>query len=91
MNDLLGRRLEEATAANTTLIDFQFFDNKFELRSIRIIQDNLLRNKALFDAKRLKEWKERKLMNEEDKANRIRQIELDSKKEKDKIDEESKE
>lgn len=33
---------------------------------VRKIQDNLKRNKAKYDADRLQEWKERKLMNDED-------------------------
>lgn len=91
LSDLIGRRLEEATARNKTLIDFQFFDNKFDLRSIEIIQANLVRNKAQYDADRLQEWRERKLMFGEDNAMRIKQIEQEAKKKKNQLDEESKE
>lgn len=33
---------------------------------MRAIQDNLIRNKKKYDEDRLREWKERKLMNAED-------------------------
>jgi hypothetical protein len=48
------------------LIDFEFGFNKFTLDQVRTIQDNLRRNKRKYDEDRLREWKERKLMNDED-------------------------
>ena len=91
LSETIGRKLEEVTAANKTLIDFQFYDNKLDLRSIEIIQANIKRNKAQYDADRLQEWKERKLMFNEDNAMRIKQIEMESRKKKNQLDEESKE
>lgn len=66
MDEECGSLFEEATRKNTTLIDFEFGFNNFKLEDVRKIQENLKRNKALYDAERLKEWKERKLMNDED-------------------------
>ena len=51
---------------NKDLIDFEFGFNKFSLLQIRTLQDYLRRNKAQYDQDRLREWKERKLMNDED-------------------------
>jgi hypothetical protein len=36
------------------------------LVQVRKIQDNLKRNKAMYDEERLREWRERKLMYDED-------------------------
>lgn len=55
-----------ATHNNHTLIDFEFGFNNFKLDQVRKIQDNLKRNKAEYDEERLREWRERKLMNDED-------------------------
>ena len=66
MDEKCGELFEEATRYNTTLIDFDFGFNNFSLEHIRKIQDNLMRNKAFYDSERLREWKERKLMNDED-------------------------
>jgi hypothetical protein len=73
------------------LIDFHFFDNKFELSSIEIIKRNLLRNKKNYDEARLQEWKERKLMNGEDMAMYMRKLDLEAKKKQMNLEEESKE
>jgi hypothetical protein len=54
-------------------------------------QEYLLRNKALYDKERLKEWKERKLMNDEDVRLKNLYLEEESKKEKDRMEEEARE
>jgi hypothetical protein len=93
-NDLsenIGRKLEDATAANKTLIDFQFYENKFDLRSIEIIQANIKRNKEQYDRDRLQEWRERKLMANEDSEMHIKQVQTEAQKKKNQLEEESKE
>ena len=66
MDERCGAKWMVTTAVNTDLIDFEFGFNKFTLEQIRTIQDNLRRNKRKYDEDRLREWRERKLMNEED-------------------------
>jgi hypothetical protein len=66
MDEKCGELFEEATRYNDTLIDFEFSFNNFKLDDVRKIQDNLKRNKSKFDSERLREWRERKLMNDED-------------------------
>ena len=51
---------------NFTLIDLDFSSNNFTMEDSRQIQEYLKRNKAIFDAERVKEWKERKFMRGED-------------------------
>ena len=51
---------------NTSLIDLDFSCNNFTMEDSRQIQEYLVRNKAIYDAERLKEWKERKIMRNED-------------------------
>jgi len=51
---------------NTTLIDLECGFNTFRLQETRKIQELLRNNKAIYDAERLKEWQERKLMRDED-------------------------
>ena len=55
----------EKLEKNTSLIDFDFSGNSFTMEDSRAIQEILKRNKAAYDAERLKEWKERKLMRHE--------------------------
>ena len=62
-----AKKFRECIMSNFTLIDFDFsMNDKIELEDSRAIQDYLRRNKAMYDAERLKEWKERKLMRAED-------------------------
>jgi hypothetical protein len=51
---------------NTSLIDLDFSGNNFTMEDSRQIQEYLVRNKAIYDAERVKEWKERKVMRNED-------------------------
>lgn len=66
MDGASGKSFREKMMVNTTLIDFDFSMNGFELDDSRAIQDYLKRNKAAYDAERLKEWRERKKMLHED-------------------------
>jgi len=51
----------------------------------------LRRNKAAYDAERLKEWKERKMMRNEDQALQNMYLEESSKKEQGRMEEEARE
>jgi len=51
---------------NTSLADLDFSCNNFTMEDSRQIQEYLVRNKALYDVERLKEWRERKIMRKED-------------------------
>lgn len=62
----MGDKLVHATAQNETLIDLNFSFNNFSIEQTRQIQANIKRNKAMYDAERLKEWRERKSMRDED-------------------------
>lgn len=64
-----GEMFKQKLETNHTLIDFDYSMNKpFNLEDSRQIQDYLRRNKAEYDAERLKEWKERKFMKAEDEV-----------------------
>lgn len=64
----IGKEFKSVLEVNETLIDFEFGFNQFHLKEVRIIQEYLRRNKAKYDAARLREWKERKFMRGEDEA-----------------------
>jgi hypothetical protein len=66
LNDDVGAKLREKLEHNFSLIDLDYTMNSFNVDDSRLIQQYLKRNKAIYDAERLKEWKERKLMKEED-------------------------
>lgn len=87
----LGEDFAECIKANKTIIDFQFFNNEFSLEHTRKIQEYLRRNKAAYDAERLKEWKERKMMRGEDQALQNMYLEESSKKEQGRMEEEARE
>ena len=102
MDEKCGELFEEATRANDTLIDFEFGFNNFALNDvillfltsylqIRKIQDNLRRNKRKYDEERLREWRERKLMNEEDIKLRALYLNEQSRKEEMRMEEEARE
>ena len=76
---------------NTTLIDLDFSGNNFTMEDSRQIQEYLKRNKALYDAERLKEWRERKLMRGEDEQLRKMYLAENASKEQAIIEEEAKE
>jgi len=91
MDEKCGELFEEATRFNDTLIDFEFGMNNFSLNDVRKIQDNLKRNKAKYDAERLREWRERKLMFDEDVRLRNLYLEEQSRKEQERMEEETRE
>lgn len=92
IDDKLGQLFEEALQPqnNKTLIDFEFAYNNFTQETTIKIQDHLKRNHAEYRAERLKEWKERKLMNAEDVSLKNLYLEEHSRKEQDRFEEEAK-
>jgi len=62
----IGKEIRKLLEVNFTLIDLEIGFNNFDLKDVRAIQIMLRRNKAMFDKERLKEWRERKLMKNED-------------------------
>lgn len=66
LDEQIGKAFEEAMQVNTTLIDFDFSFNNFEVDTIRKLQASLRRNKEIYDANGLREWTERTSMREED-------------------------
>ena len=62
--------LLEAMEINTTLISMDLSENDLSVRDIRQINDYLKRNKKMYDEERLREFRERKMMNEEDTKNK---------------------
>eukprot|EP00344_Euplotes_crassus_P008834 CAMPEP_0196994748 /NCGR_PEP_ID=MMETSP1380-20130617/1001_1 /TAXON_ID=5936 /ORGANISM="Euplotes crassus, Strain CT5" /LENGTH=379 /DNA_ID=CAMNT_0042410209 /DNA_START=9 /DNA_END=1148 /DNA_ORIENTATION=- len=81
MKEDCGEKFVNCTNVNTNLICFEFGMNNFSLEQTREIQDNLRRNKKAYDDERFMEWKERKLMAEEERSMKI----LDTVQEKDRI------
>jgi hypothetical protein len=71
MNEECSERFVESTSKNESLICFEFGFNNFKLEHIKEIIANLVRNKAAYDEARFREWKERKLMSEEESQMRI--------------------
>lgn len=53
MDESCGKKWVSTTQVNSDLIDFEFGFNKFTLEQIRSIQDNLRRNKRMYDEARL--------------------------------------
>lgn len=66
MEETIGTEFVIHTDVNKTLICFEFGLNDFILPQVLEIQKNLRWNKAAYDAMRLREWKERKRMAEEE-------------------------
>jgi hypothetical protein len=58
---------------------------------VRKIQDNLKRNKAMYDEERLREWRERKLMYDEDVRLKTLYLQEQSRKEQMRMEEEARE
>lgn len=91
MDEECGRMFREKMETNHTLIDFDFSMNNFSMQDSRAIQDCLMRNKREYDAERLKEWDERKIMREDDEQMKELQLQEQSKKEQDRMEEEARE
>lgn len=68
LDDSLGKDFKNMLEVNTTLIDFEISFNMFHLTDVREIQRLLQRNNKEFNENRLREWKERKhMLNEDEK------------------------
>jgi len=65
-----GDILVDAMETNTTLINLEIADNGLSVVQIRKIQEYLTENKKAYDKERLQEFKERKLMFDEDSSNK---------------------
>ena len=89
MDTNCGDRWLDLLDVNEDLIDFEFGFNKFALEQVRGLQDRLKRNKAKYDAERLQEWKERKLMNDEDVRLKNLYLEEQARKEQERMEEEA--
>ena len=74
MDQKIGELFRSKLEENKTLIDFDFSMNQFSIADSQAIQDMLMSNKADYDAERLKEWRERKAMRDEDNALRTKQL-----------------
>lgn len=91
MDERCGQKWVVTTEVNRDLIDFEFGFNKFSLEQIRAIQDNLRRNKKQYDEDRLREWRERKLMNDEDVRLKNQYLEEQARAEQERMEEEARE
>ena len=72
------------------MIDFEFGFNNFRLDDIRMLQNLLRRNKAEYDEARLLEWRERKMMREEDQGLAKYYLEAETRQEQNRMEEEAK-
>ena len=93
-NDLdenCGQRFADKLQNNFTLIDLDFSNNNFSMEDSRQIQVYMKRNKALYDAERIKEWRERKNMRGEDESLRKMYMGENASKEQAIIEEEARE
>jgi len=86
-----GEIMNEVLDKNHTLIDFDYSLNEFSMEDSRDIQDKLRRNKRQYDEERLQEWRERKMMREEDEQLKLLQLQMNSKKEQMRMEEEARE
>lgn len=87
----IGYAIRKLLETNFTLIDLEIGFNNFALGDVREIQKALRRNKEMYDAERLKEWKERKLMRDEDERLHALYLKEQSKKEEVRMETETKE
>ncbi len=70
ISDNAAEALVDAMESNRTLISLEITDNGLTVEQIRKLQNCLNRNKKIYDDERLREFKERKLMHEEDTGNK---------------------
>ena len=89
LNEDVGAKLREKLEFNYSLIDLDYSMNSFNIDDSRAIQSYLRRNKALYDAERVKEWKERKLMRDEDHQLKELYLAEQGKDEQDRMEEEA--
>mmetsp|Transcript_13389 Transcript_13389/g.20936 ORF Transcript_13389/g.20936 Transcript_13389/m.20936 type:complete len:153 (+) Transcript_13389:613-1071(+) len=91
MDEKCGTMFRERMEGNHSLIDFDFTMNNFNLNDSQSIQDCLTRNKTEYDTERLKEWKERKKMRDEDEKMKAIYLLEAAKKEQVRMEEEARE
>lgn len=89
MDEKCGSIFKEKIMENDTLIDMDFTQNGFSMTDSQAIQDWLMRNKANYDAERLKEWQERKIMRATDEKLRELYLKRNSAKEQARMEEEA--
>jgi hypothetical protein len=89
LNEDCGIKLREKLEHNYTLVDLDYTMNSFSIDDSRLIQEYLKRNKSMYDAERLKEWKERKLMREEDQKLKELYLSEQGKTEQERMEEEA--
>ena len=91
LDDIIGKECDDFLDENMTLIDFEFGFNTFHLDQVRSIQEKLKRNNKLYEAERLKEWRERKSMRDEDEKLTEMYLDEQTKREQKRMEEENKE
>jgi len=87
----IGTQIRKMLEKNHTIIDLEIGFNNFSLEDTDAIQKALVRNKQLYDAERLKEWRERKLMKNEDERLHALYLREQSKREELRMETETKE
>lgn len=87
----LGKDFKEMLEVNETLIDFEISFNTFHLNEVREIQRLLIRNNKAFTENRLREWRERKLMLDEDEKLHSIYLKEETKNEQQRMEEEARE
>lgn len=91
LDESCGDQFNQLLDHNDTLIDFDYALNSFSLDDSRSIQDKLMRNKRKFDEDRLREWKERKTMMNQDEKLRALYLAAHSQQEQGRMEEEARE
>lgn len=91
MDEKCGTMFREKLENNSSLIDFDFSMNNFNLNDSHAIQDCLRKNKHEYDVERIKEWKERKVMREEDDRLRAMYTHEQAQKEQGRMEDEARE
>ena len=91
LDEQCGTIFCEKLENNYTLIDFDYSQNNFNYKDSIQIQNLLKRNKDLYDAERLKEWKERKHMRKEDEKTKEMNLQEQSALQNERMEEEARE
>jgi len=91
LENAIGGQIRRMLDRNHTIIDLEIGFNNFTLEDTYAIQNSLIRNKAMYDAERLKEWRERKLMKNEDERLHALYLKEQSKHEEKRMENETRE
>lgn len=91
LENAIGGQIRRMLDKNHTIIDLEIGFNNFTLEDTEAIQQALVRNKKMYDAERLKEWRERKLMKNEDERLHALYLKEQSKREEKRMETETKE